>query len=265
MDYTANVKHLVRSLSRPSGAPLACLVVMVALRDAQPVWEIGDLVSATGYEAEAVKKARRVLIDLGLAAGTGPAGRYGLRLTDAQAAQLPLGDLFQPDSNSEVGKTYLPHSSSSSSSSIQLASEKELPLLPPQTDGRSEKPTSRPEHPDLARLAEILCNQIGGVDRSLARQAVQQELDRDYSANWIEHQILKWWAYAESPRGQSIHAVGRFVARKIEHDETAPYTQRPSFDRYHEKDWNAWSADFQTTLYRIEELDRQLKQETEEP
>ena len=102
---------------------------------------------------------------------------------------------------------------------------------------------------DLERLAGMLHEEVGGVTLARARQVVGVALERGYSPGWIELQALTWWVYAESPRGQTINAVGRFVAAKVENDETAPMLPSGSGP-----EWNGWRSRFADVLRRIEAL-----------
>ncbi|HEY4690223.1 MAG TPA: hypothetical protein VIK33_12990 [Anaerolineae bacterium] len=103
MDYPAQVKMLVKSLSRPTPAALSCFVLMALLRSHQVEWEADELRRCTGFNLEAIAEARSVLIGYGLACAR-PGGRR-LRLTDAAVAQLQLFEVSQigkPDPSAPV-------------------------------------------------------------------------------------------------------------------------------------------------------------------
>ena len=222
MNYPAQIKTLSRALK---GAPLSVFMVMLWLRNFHPpVWEVKELKSATGYDEEALAKARQVLIDLGLAAGTGPSGRYGLQLVDRAVQQLglwdvaPVGEMLEAPVVARSEKPISPPVVGSSSyMNGPDVSEAHRTTTHP---GRSEKPISpSPPHPDCDRLIDRLI--AAGCDRRRAAHVIMAALDDLYPA-WIELQIVKWSAYCDSKHGETITHRGRFIASKIEDRDECP-------------------------------------------
>lgn len=250
MDYARQVQMTVRSLKGPA---LSVLVLMVWSRQWHaPVWDVKELIAGTGYDNEAISKARLTLIGLGLCE---PAerGRIGLRLVDRAVQQLglwdalpPVGDVVEGSVPKVRSENPISPSSSSLSSYIegdarargdgpQVRSENpmspELQLLQPEV--RSEKPISPgPEHPALPALARWLVDVIGCLSYRIASEAVKAALDEGMEPIDIKHEALWWWVYCANGSVTSIprERWGFFIARKIQQGEFVyegySYTER---------------------------------------
>ena len=214
------------TLRELKGAPVSCLLALYVLGRPARTEEIADL---TGYRPAAVHDALRCLsrpaYNLVLAL---PNGRHPLWDLTAHARQMPLSWAVL-DNNSYVAMTREKSESGSSSSLNKELTDSSLQLLPLQEVSR-EKTDSSPHNapppaPEAARLADLL--QDLGCPRALAHAAVADALDHD-SPPLVEAQALLWRHYCASPAGQSIQAVGIFVARKIQNGERAPSSARQS-------------------------------------
>lgn len=207
------------------GSGLSCLFVMLALPQA-----IGpkDLSAITGYDRKSVTKGLDKLAALGLAENH---GRYNSWSLTVQGYQLALFNPRNPDlalngkNNGSEGEKLplegenfpLPlRSSSSYLNTESLNTESLKQLLPTPSD--AEK---LPLPPEAGRLTEILICRCGCPTKR-ARQAVKAALASDDAPIVIEIDILRWLAYCQSERGQSIQNPGVFIASKIEKAEPCP-------------------------------------------
>jgi len=241
MDY--RIKQLVRD-----NRGLRLHVWLVLAGSVGPLLAV-DIAGEIGCHRDSVSDALRAMESDGYTAALGP-GRHPRWVLTDKARQLSLPGL---EDYVEAEKFRL--SGSSSSSLIEETAELvREPLLPPDL-------TRKNSASDLERLADVLYNEVGGVTRARARQVVGVALNRGDSARWVELQILAWWVYAESPRGRTINAVGRFVAAKIEGDETAPMT--PVEPARGGTDWSAWRSRFAGVLRRIEALESERDDDDE--
>ena len=215
----------VTTLRELKGAPVSCLLALYVLGRPARKEEIADF---TGYESGAVQSALRCLsrpgYNLVLAL---PNGRHPLWDLTAHARQMPLSWAVLTDSYVAMSREKT--DSSSSSSLNKGLTDSSLQLLPLQEVSR-EKTDSSPHNapppaPEADRLANLL--QDLGCPRLLARASVAGALADD-SPELVEAQVILWRHYCASPAGQSIQAVGIFVARKLQNGERAPSSARQS-------------------------------------
>lgn len=233
-DALRQIQMTVRSLKGPA---LSVLMLMLwARRWHGPVWEVKELTTGTGYDGEAIAKARATLIGLRLAEAAN--GLKGLRLIDRAVQQLDFMDVLPPvgeviDGAAEARSENPMLSGSSSLSSYKegddgargngtlLRSENpihpELQLLP--TERRSENPIyAPPMHPALESTARWLVDRLGCASYAIAKEAITAALDEGMEPIDIKHEALWWWVYCASGSMKTVpqERWGFFIARKIQ-------------------------------------------------